>query len=440
MELNTREVAVLVWCLAAVAWLTINAKKRGTTYGLMNVVRAFFCKPIMVVMVASFIWVFLSVVVLFQLGAWSFENIKTTVIWFFGFAFVALMNAPNEQGVSEPDYLKNYLSGLLGLSVIVVFLAESYTLPIYLELVLFPVIFIFSAFQVMAARRPEFKAVGGLSRWVIATIAFVFLFYSIANIVFSPEDFFSWKKLSDFFLPLILSFCFTPFVMFLRVFMTYEMMFKRISFWLKDRALLRYAKIRSVVTFGIDVDALSLWCDSLAHQKMNISTRKDIDESLRAAIKNKINEKVREQVAAEAGWNPFDAKDFLKQEGLVCRHYKAIYDGWGAESNFLKAGETQFSTISYYVTGNESAAKSLRLKLFLWRGDDNEKADKFFARLCILLVLQVIPEISEAHLVRFSTLKEMDQNFEYWHLNMHQEIFSEHVAADYERIFEISIL
>tara|TARA_R110001592_G_scaffold11332_1_gene56275 strand:+ start:1667 stop:2968 length:1302 start_codon:yes stop_codon:yes gene_type:complete len=431
--------AALIWCFVAAVWLTINAKKNGTSYNLMNVVRTFFCKPILTVVIASIVWVCICVLILWQLGAWSVENLKTTIIWFIGSAFLGLMKSTNSQGESESDYLKKYFQGLLGLSVIVVFLAESYTLPIYFELALFPVIFFFSAIGVIAKSRPEHQAVGRAGEWVVGAIALIFIIYSIANIFGAPTDFFSWKKLSDLFLPVIFSIAFFPFVMFLRVGMAYKNLFKRMSFWMKDKALLRYAKRRAAITFGIDIDALGLWCDSLAYQKRDIATRKDIDQTLSAAIKNKVHERLRLSVAVEKGWNPYDAKDFLKQERLVCRHYKAIYDGWGGESNLIKTGDGQLSTISYYVTGDESAVQSLRLKLFMWKGEDIQQAEKMFARLCILLASRAVPHIPEEHLIRFSTLQEMDLVFEHWRFKMHQEAFDDQSVADYQRTFEIEI-
>lgn len=439
MELNTREVAALIWVFVGVTWLALSAKKNGKSYGLMNVVRTFFSKPVLTVVIASVAWVCVCVVVLSQLGAWSFENLKSTIIWFFGFAFVGLMNAPNNQGDTEGEYLLSYLKSALGISVFVGFLAGAYTLPIFLEVFILPVIFVFSAFIAMSKSRPEHKILHGPSNWVIGIIALFFIGYGILNITLDPQGFFSWKKFSDLFLPMILSILFIPFVMLLRVLMIYEMLFVRMSFWMKDKELLSYAKKRSFVNFGIDVDALSLWCESLAQQKMDIHSRNDIDESLRAAIRNKINEKLRTSVARKKGWNPYDAKDFLKKEGLLCRHYKAIYDGWGAESNSLKAGSNHFSTIRYCVNGDEDAAQSLRLKLFMWKGEDVKQAEKMFARLCILLASRAVPHIPEELLIHFSTLQNMDQEFEHWRFNIHQEVFDEQSVADYQRTFEIKI-
>lgn len=436
MELNTREVAALIWVFVGVVWIALGAKKNGKSYGLMNVARTFFSKPVITVAMASIAWVCVCVVILSQLGAWSFDNLKATMIWFFGFAFVGLMNAPNNQGDTEGDYLISYLKKALGVSVFVGFLAGAYTLPIFLEFFILPVIFVFSAFIVMSKRKPEHKILHGPSNWVIAVIALIYIGYGVLSIALDPQVFFSWKKLSDLFLPMILSILFIPCVMFIRVLMIYHGVFNRISYWIQDVDLLRYAKKRSIATFDINIEALSFWCDSMAYQEGSIATKEDIERSIRDALANKMNEKVSYNVEVGHGWNPHRAKDYLKEKGLCCKHYKNKQNGWGADSNHPSVGSGQLSTTSYYVEGDQHTVKSLRLELFYWDGDDEILANDVFLDLCVFLVRKAIPEIDEDVVSKVNTLEEFNIVIGKWRINSHKTPFN----ATYRRTFEINIL
>lgn len=395
MGLNTRETAMAIWVVGFFLIAFVKIKRKKQSSGFLNLIKAFLNKNVMVVFLAAAVWVFICIFIMSLVGFWSVENLKTSIIWFFGFACVAVLSSDNKRQLSEQEYLVRYLKNIFTLAVVVTFVAESFTFHLFFELMLFPLIVLLSGMKFISENRGLGKALERVIDFLLILIGSIYLVFSLIKIFFNPASFFSSTTALNFFIPLILTFLFIPFVMFLRSFMIYENVFKRISCWLKDDSLLRYMKIKSVISFGVNVDALQFWGESLEFKKINIKTKADVIASINAVIKYKFKESAGAEVSKELGWSPFKAKDFLKEKGLSCWQYKPKYEGWGTESRSLKVGVSNLTSIVYLVDGDEDFATSLKLKLFTFGDEDSAIVDNKFFQACLLLTDKAVPGCSE---------------------------------------------
>ncbi|GAB3954928.1 hypothetical protein GCM10028805_41220 [Spirosoma harenae] len=71
------------------------------------------------------------------------------------------------------------------------------------------------------------------------------------------------------------------------------------------------------------------------------------------------------KIDIEKGWSPYISKDFLIKNGIETNNYKKCYDDeWQATSPYIQLNnEIIANNIAYYVSGNNSIAKQLKLVL-----------------------------------------------------------------------------
>lgn len=438
MDINTREIAAFIWIFCFILYLGIKNKDSTNPLNLLGVLKSFCNKHVLTVYGAAVVWACIGVLFFSVLGVWEANNAKTTIFWFLGFAFVTLLKVPNDS-VDERDYFNAYLKSLFQLAAVVAFIAEAYTFSIFWELVIFPILAVMVGLKAVSERKPEHRQVVKVVDFFLIVFVFVFISYSLFKVIQKPSDFFSWAKFSGLFLPLLLSLWFIPFVMVLRAYIGYEKAFLRIGFWLKDKKLLRYAKRKSVMAFGTNIEALDFWRLDLEYKKSNIRNEADVDASIAYAINYKIKEKIRGAVPRELGWNPYDAKKFLNSHGLRCSHYKVNYMGWGAESNPCQEGLGCLSSITYFVSGNENYVHRLQLKLFSWGGDKPDVSDDKFFNLCFKLAAIAAPEVYEAVVEKIVNLDDTQLTLDNWHIALKREDYRNGDQFGYERFFDIKV-
>lgn len=186
---------------------------------------------------------------------------------------------------------------------------------------------------------------------------------ALYNVVTDFESFATRRSLTDFSLPPILSLLFLPFLYVMAAFVSYEMAFTRLRFFVKDRALLSYAKRKAILRFRFNASLLKRWAERL--QMTNPQTRADIDNAFTQVFAMQDAEKNPPAVHSSMGWSPYAAKDFLVGEGLRTGYYHPVFDDkWCASSPYKELpGDSLPNNIAYYVDGKQSAATALRLVL-----------------------------------------------------------------------------
>ena len=95
------------------------------------------------------------------------------------------------------------------------------------------------------------------------------------------------------------------------------------------------------------------------------SSKQSIKKSVKQIFKMVSAEKQPQEVPLREGWSPYEAKNFLLSEGLETGYYHpTVPEEWFASSPLIELGNDLIpNNISYYVDGNESTAKSLKLMI-----------------------------------------------------------------------------
>ncbi|MBK6739561.1 MAG: hypothetical protein IPG64_17780 [Haliea sp.] len=280
---------------------------------------------------------------------------------------------------------KKSAKDILSITVLLEFLVDFYTFSLLAELVIIPVLTLLVCLQVVAKSNEDHKQVASLIDGVLGVLGVIVLCNAFYDLIVGFGAFANAETLVDFATPLLLSLSFLPFIYLLSIYVAYESAFSRIGFRCDGHGIERYAKWRAVYSFNFRYRALRRWADHLNYTRLDskLAVRNSIAE-----VKSRLAyEKQPRTIPEDEGWSPFEAKDFLVDLGLKTGHYKHLGDGeWFVSSSALEIGENFSSnSISYYVSGDEFAAKKLTLKLHALQPGDAHVVSEFVRVAEVLL-------------------------------------------------------
>lgn len=372
---------MLIWSTLLMIWALTNQSIRD---GLPALIRTAFTKPLTTVYATMALYVIVVVYGMNWAGLWEVSQLKPTMIWAFSIALLSTLRA--HKITDDPDYFKRAVRDNINLVVVLEFILGFYTFPLAGELVLVPVITVLGAVKVFAEKKEEYRP----AEKFLDGLFVVFGIFVVGNAVFKLwigfDAFASMQTLRDFYTPPLLSFLFLPFLFALSVFLAYERVFRKLKNHSRDEATYRYARSQAVRNFLLGPRQLERWANTTF---LNRLTSKDaVNESIadfKALVADEANP---EDVPSHQGWSPQLAKNFLAEYGLKTGYYNRMYDDkWSASSDYLELDDGILpNSIAYYVYGNRSAAKSLKLRLNVNETNTGEAAVERFAELAEALL------------------------------------------------------
>ena len=97
----------------------------------------------------------------------------------------------------------------------------------------------------------------------------LFLSYAIYNIIVDVHSFATINNFKEFLLPVVFTILFLPFIYMLALYLTYDLIFMRISFLIKDKSLARYIRWKTVFSFHLKLNSLNKWHDKIIRAEIN---------------------------------------------------------------------------------------------------------------------------------------------------------------------------
>ncbi len=399
MEINNRELAIFIWLMVLVGTMATKANFRQA---LCGVVSSFFVPPILWSIALAAIYIILEVTVLATIGIWQWPNLKTTLLWAASFAILTMFDINR---VSEDDmFFRNTIREVVGFTAIITFIAEFYTFGFFTEFILAPILAALAAMNVLSHSRADFSKVAVLLDWALGLFGLGLVGYEIYLISQHFSEFATMNTLREFFIPIALSILYLPFLYILSVCMVYERIFVSLKYTFKDQPLRRYAKIRAIQAFGFDLKWLRRWFRHIAI--FNPDSRQDVLNSIQEIKEVKRQEKNPPQVSPLDGWSPYEAKKFLTKDGMVTGDYHRSIDGWIASSPYKEIGGGILpDNIAYYVEGDNTAAKCLKLILNINNPNHPHASEQEFLVIAQNLLRRSIGEKAARWLTQTTLLK-----------------------------------
>lgn len=382
MELNSRELATLIW-LGIIAAIIVAMPFMRKSLG--SVWQAFMHPAILQVLAIFTLYVGLMIWLLHAICWWDWDQLKNTIIWAFSVALVAVFHSNKIE--DEPGYFRNWITENFQIMAFVQFLITLYTYPLPVELIVIPIVTLLTSMIAVGENKLETKFTAAILTNVLGILALIFFGYAL---IMTVMDFWSYATIQtwrDLYVPIVLSIFFLPFIFVLFVFMSYEKTFSALPFSIKDARLRRSAKWRSFVAFGPNVALLKRW-------QRHVALHRPADKSdLKAGIAEvkRAERRQHEQlpVATTSGWAPGLASDFLREAGLSTGDYHRAYDEeWFASSVMLEiGGEIIPNNVAYYIEGTEIVVTTLKLKLNVNDFSSAPAAEVKFVELAKLLMI-----------------------------------------------------
>jgi hypothetical protein len=429
MDLTNREIATLIWLAAAFAWACSNHTLRGA-FGPL--VKAMFTGPIVTVLASALAYIALCIFALERLGFWKLENSKTTLLWVLSFAILSVLDF--KRLLEDRLFFRNVLREILSLTIILVFLTDTYTFGLIAELVIIPIATVLAVVQAVPVKKPEEKRAQQALGNLLALLGFGYLVHSAYAASADWTHFATASTARDFAIPILLSLMFLPFLYWLRLYATYEQVFAGLAFAISDGRLLAYARFRSILAFRQDLDSLKRW-----RRMMNVgqpTNKQAIKDSFRELRRLRLIEKDPPPVPPEEGWSPYAAKHFLEVEGIATDDYHRSFDNeWRCTSPPAKVSEGIFEpTISYYVTGGSTAATELALELNVLNCDDPTAGDERFWRLAAILLARATSSATAQEIAEAMGVGETaDVSSGHLHVQLTKENYNAVKGVSYER-------
>jgi len=359
--LNNREWALVIWFLIFIFFTIFLPKMKKIRESFKRVLKTFFVKAIITILVLMVIYIIIVVFGLFKIGLWKSHQLKNTIVWAVSVGALSLFKINSIK--KDPHFFKNIVLANLKLVAIVQFVVRVYTFSLLIEFLLVPVLVTLGAMLGRAQTNKKYNLLEKVLNGIMVTLGTIIIFYTTYMLATNFGKFAKEQTIYDFYIPPLLTFLYLPFIFIMMVFTTYSEVFVRLQFFIKELKLRRFAKIYSMFKFHFRIKLLERWASTLPFQ--DITSKEDIKKTVKQIFKMVSVEKEPPEVPLQEGWSPYAARQFLLTEGIETGYYHpSVPEEWFASSPPIDVGKDVIpNSITYYVDGNESTAKSLKLIL-----------------------------------------------------------------------------
>jgi len=322
-----------------------------------NLLKSFFVKEIIFTFVLMIIYICLVVFVLFEIGLWESHQLKKTVIWAVSVGAASLFKVAKRE--KKHHLFRSLVLDNLKLIAIIQFVVGIYTFGLIVEMLIVPASVILVGMMAIASTNKQYHHLKKILNGIMVAFGTILIFYTIYMLVTNFGEFAKKQTLYDFCIPPLLTFMYLPFIFIIMILITYDVVFIRLKYYIKDPELKRFAELYSLFRFHLRINLLERWSSILPIQ--DTSSRDGIKKSVNRIFKIVSVERNPPIVPLQEGWSPYAAKLFLVNEGLETNYYNPCSEEeWSASSSSVALSNDLLpNTISYYVDGNETTAKVL---------------------------------------------------------------------------------
>ncbi|WDJ46372.1 hypothetical protein JH286_16175 [Xanthomonas campestris pv. campestris] len=386
MALDNREWALVIWLTIALIGVFLSANLRQASWALL---KALGQPSIVSVLALLFAYIAPIILGLWHLGWWGIANLKTTLIWAFGSACVAVFNVHKVE--DDASFFQRALGEVIGVAVVVDFLTAVDTFPLWVEFFIAGGAFLLALLSAVSAKEPSQRLVHRGANALLIALGLLMLGKSIFHITVDFNDFAKMQTVREFLLPIILGLLLLPFLFLLNAYLVAESVLVAFKHQRKAPKLARYAGAKLLRHLGLDMRAWRQWQRHAG--RFNLSSFAEVEASVLEVKKTRRRQKNPHRVRPVMGWLPEDAMGFLSGQGLKTRpYYRADDREWLAASAMVDLGIGILpNNVAYYISGDAFSVKELRLKLNINSPEEQEGATENFGLLCHELLKKAFP-------------------------------------------------
>lgn len=385
---STREVALIIWFLV---FLIFVSRTKDVRHSIVGVIKAFFDRKLIVAFSTLLLYILFIIFILSYIGFWDISLLKDTVLWLLFSGIVLFMNINK---VEDVNYFSKLIKDNIKIIAIWEFLFNFYTLSLVWELVLIPVVFMFSVIEAFAEhsskQEESHKKVVALCKNILGLIGLVMIGYVIYRTITEYELLLSISNLKSFLLPVLLTALTLPYFYALALYMNYESFITVVKHLHRNgdpkiskrliKATLKYA--------NININTLKRIWKYLAHFN---SSKESPDEYIKRVAK-----KPKYIISDKARLPLFnDIQTVIKKLsdigiGKLDEWHKSYAgdDCYLSMTNYYQFGIDDITKIpnvlAFYLTGEETYIKQLEVVLDIgYEQDKHQTIEKFIEVLSL---------------------------------------------------------
>ena len=277
---DNREVAGGFWLAVALVILLWNARLRRS---LLDVLKAFLVRKLLVFCGCVLVYFALVVFVLLSIGFWEPAFLKGTILWAILSGSVFIFHWIRSTG--GENLFWNVIRDNLKVIVVIEFLVNSYSFSLIAELIVLPVLTVVGVFDAFARSDKQYAVVAKVTSSILIIVGLIVVSQALWRALGDWESLATTLTLREFLLAPVLSMSLVPFIYLSQVYMLYESIFVRLSLSTSlesDSKLKRYVKRSIMLRCGLNPSRLRQFRGPSAYRLLQVRRKEDIDGLLKS--------------------------------------------------------------------------------------------------------------------------------------------------------------
>lgn len=277
---NSREIATAIWFILFISWALRYSDIRKALYALG---RAFFNWKVIVPACLMALYMATIVIALFYLNFWYTALLKDTLIWFCitGMAMMVRFITAND----GENLFRKVVGDTIKIVIVLEFLVNTYTFPIYIELFLIPFLALIAMFGAYSDASKKDATVSSFIKGVQIIVGFSILAGAVFVAISDMQHLQSLNTLRSIALAPVLSLLLIPFLYALLLVSEYEQVFLRLHLGREKKdTIKRYARRKIIAYAGLRLSRLRHLKNNCSIELLHISNKADVEEMISKAL------------------------------------------------------------------------------------------------------------------------------------------------------------
>lgn len=212
---STRELATIFWVAVFSAWAITKKDIRSSIWAFLKSV-----VPLGKFFFLLFLYIAITLLILYELSIWNTSLTKTTIYWVFGWSIIAFINSGKLH--QEKGYLLKVFREVLNIAILIAFFVNFYTFPIWFELILVPFTVTLGLLTFYSGTKDECKILHTFLNRVQIVFGTAIIIFCISKAVIDIRSIANTSAIHELILPIYLSILLLPFLYALSWYAKYE--------------------------------------------------------------------------------------------------------------------------------------------------------------------------------------------------------------------------
>ena len=246
--LNNRERANAIWLGLFIVYACLVP---GVLSGILDVLKQLAMPVLSLPLFASAGYTAAITVALQRSGLWHTSTLKETLYWYFGTAVILFFSA--EKIADDPGVLRDTVVRSVFFLVGLEFIVNLGVFSFVVELLVVPVLFVLSLLVAVSETNPAHAKVYRFFQTCLGILGFLFVALGLRKLIVDFDTVTGSHGWEQLYVPALLTVAYVPFAYALSLYVAYDGLLRRVSFWLKDKPhLIRYARLALIRTCGLN--------------------------------------------------------------------------------------------------------------------------------------------------------------------------------------------